>query len=91
MYVGLDPVLPGWPICSVLKERTWLHIVVCELGELEPGQATRVQLVLEAIGAAERTSVNTASVFANEVDSNPVDSTSIVTITVQAEAEPSQP
>jgi uncharacterized repeat protein (TIGR01451 family) len=91
MYVGLDPVLPGWPICSVLKERTWLHIVVCELGELEPGQATRVQLVLEAIGAADRTSINTASVFANEVDSNPVDSTSIVTITVQAEAEPTQP
>jgi hypothetical protein len=48
-------------------------------------------LVLEAIGVAERTSVNTASVFANEVDSNPVDRTSTVTITVQAETEPTQP
>lgn len=91
MHMGLDPLLPGWPICSVLKEETWLHIVRCELGELKPGQATRVQLVLEAIGVAERTSVNTASVSANEVDSNPVDSTSTVTITVQAEAEPTQP
>jgi uncharacterized repeat protein (TIGR01451 family) len=91
MHLGLDPLLPGWPVCSVLKERTWLHIVLCELGDLEPGQATRVQLVLEAIGVAERTSVNTTSVFANEVDSNPLDRTSTVTITVQAEAEPTQP
>jgi uncharacterized repeat protein (TIGR01451 family) len=91
MQMGLDPLLPGWPICSVLKERTWLRIVQCELGVLKPGQATHVQLVLVAIGVVGRTSVNTASVGANEVDSNPVDSTSTVTISVQAGAEPGQP
>jgi uncharacterized repeat protein (TIGR01451 family) len=91
MQIGIDPLLPGWPICTVLKERTWLHIVQCELGVLEPGQATRVQLVLVAIGERERTSVNTASVHVNEADSNPVDNTSTVTITIQAGAEPGQP
>jgi uncharacterized repeat protein (TIGR01451 family) len=91
MQMGLDPLLAGWPICSVLKERTWLHIVQCELGELKPGQATRVQLVLTAIGVVERTSVNTASVRANEVDLNPVDNTSTMTITVQVGAEPGRP
>jgi uncharacterized repeat protein (TIGR01451 family) len=91
MHMGLDPLLPGWPICWVIKERTWLHIVQCQLGDLKPGQARRVQLVLVAIGVAERTSVNTASVRANEVDSSPVGSTSTVTITIQAEAEPGQP
>jgi uncharacterized repeat protein (TIGR01451 family) len=91
MTVSLDALEPGWPICSVVKERTWLHIVQCELGKLEPGQATHVQLVLVAIGVQERTSVNTASVGANEADSNPVDNTSTVTITIQPGAEPGQP
>jgi uncharacterized repeat protein (TIGR01451 family) len=91
MYMGLDRVLPGWPICWVIKERTWLHVVQCQLGDLDPGQATRVQLVFEAVGAAERTSINTASVRANEVDSNPLDSSSTVTITIQAAAESGQP
>jgi uncharacterized repeat protein (TIGR01451 family) len=91
MQMGIDPLLPGWPICWVIKERTWLHVVQCQLGDLRPGQARRVQLVFEAIGVAVRTSVNTASVRTKEVDSNPVGSASTVTITVQAGPEPGQP
>jgi uncharacterized repeat protein (TIGR01451 family) len=93
MRMGLDPVQPGWPICSVIKERTWLYILQCELGKLAPGQAVRVQLALVAIGVAERTTVNTASVHANQAEQHPVPIgiTSTVTITVQVEAEPGQP
>jgi hypothetical protein len=91
LNLELDPLLPGWPICWVVKERTWLHVVQCELGELQPGQATHVQLVLVAIGVQERTSVNTASVQANEEDPNPLDNTSTMTITIQAGAEPGGP
>lgn len=68
MKMGLDPLLPGWPICYVVKERTWLHILHCELGDLNPGQATRVQLVLSAIGVQERVTTNAASVRAHEAE-----------------------
>jgi uncharacterized repeat protein (TIGR01451 family) len=91
MVMSLDPLIPGWPICSMIKERTWLHIVQCELGVLEPGQATHVQLVFVAIGVRERTTVNTASLCAGEADPNSVDNTSTTTITVQVGAEPSRP
>jgi uncharacterized repeat protein (TIGR01451 family) len=91
MQMSIDPLRPGWPVCWVIKERTWLHIVQCQLGDLDPGQVRRVQLVLVAIGEQERTSVNTASAHANGADSNPVGSTSTVTITIQAGAEPGQP
>jgi uncharacterized repeat protein (TIGR01451 family) len=91
LKLDLDPLRPGWPVCWVIKERTWLHIVQCELGALQPGQATHVQLVLVAIGVQERTSTNTASVGAAEADANPVDNTSTVTITIQAGAEGGQP
>jgi uncharacterized repeat protein (TIGR01451 family) len=84
--VSLDPLLPGWPICTVLKERTWLHVVQCELGDMKPGQATRVELVLTAVGVVERTTANAAFVGANEVDLNPVDNTITTTITVQTGA-----
>ncbi|MFN2226574.1 MAG: hypothetical protein ACK2UY_09710, partial [Anaerolineae bacterium] len=86
--MSLDPLLPGWPICTVIKERTWLHIVQCELGTLAPGQATRVQLVLEAIGVVERTSANTATVLASEEDLNPIDNTITTTISIQVDDEP---
>jgi len=88
MIMSLDPLLPGWPICTVIKERTWLHIVQCELGTLAPGQATRVQLVLEAIGVVERTSANTATVLASEEDLNPIDNTITTTISIQVDDEP---
>lgn len=88
MTIDLDPLLPGWPMCYVVKERTWLHVVQCEMGNLQPGQATRVQLVLRAVGVQERTTVNTASVSAREADLNPTDNTITTTITVQGPAEP---
>jgi uncharacterized repeat protein (TIGR01451 family) len=91
LNLELDPLLPGWPICWVVKERTWLHVVQCELGELQPGQATHVQLVLVAIGVQERTSANTATVGPTETDANPMDNTSTMTITIQAGAEPDTP
>jgi len=77
----------------VIKERTWLHLLQCELGKLGPGQAVRVQLALVAIGVTERTIVNTASVRANQAEQHPVPMgiTSTVTITVQVEAEPDRP
>ncbi|MDY7076284.1 MAG: DUF11 domain-containing protein, partial [Chloroflexota bacterium] len=87
MKMGLDALMPGWPSCTVLKERTYLHIVQCELGVLKPGQATHVQLALTARGVQERTLVNTASVSANEAEMNPLDNTNATTITVQVRAD----
>jgi uncharacterized repeat protein (TIGR01451 family) len=87
VMMELDPLLPGWPICFVLKERTYLHIVRCELGVLRGGQETHVELVLRAIGVQERTTVNTATVRANEDELNPLDNTSTMTITIQAGAD----
>jgi uncharacterized repeat protein (TIGR01451 family) len=76
----LDPLLPGRPICYVVKERTWLHIIHCELGDLKPGQSTRVQLVLSAIGVQERVTTNAASVRAHEAD--------VITTTVSIQVSP---
>jgi uncharacterized repeat protein (TIGR01451 family) len=90
MVMSLDPLLPGWPICTVLKERTWLHIVQCELGTLAPGQAARVQLVLEAVGVVARTSSNTATVQAGEADLDPIDNIITNTITIQVDGEPGE-
>ena len=86
MLIELDPLMPGWPICTVIKERTFLHIIHCELGPLEPRQATRVRLVLMPIGVQERLTINTASVTATESDLNPLDNTITTTLTVQASA-----
>ncbi|MGD8626388.1 MAG: hypothetical protein PVJ34_17750, partial [Anaerolineae bacterium] len=60
----------------------------CTLGDLQPGQAIQVQLVLNAIGVQQRTTVNAASVSAREVDLNPADNTITTTMTVQAPVEP---
>jgi len=87
MKMEPDALMPGWPICSVLHERTWLHIVNCELGVLKPGQAAHVQLDLTARGVQERMMVNTASVSANEAELNPLDNTNTTTITVQTRAD----
>jgi hypothetical protein len=48
-------------------------------------------LVFAAIGEQERTSANTAAVYASEANVISVVSTSTVTITIQAGAEPGQP
>jgi uncharacterized repeat protein (TIGR01451 family) len=87
MEMSLDPLMPGWPICTVLKEKPWLHIVTCQLGTLEPDQATHVQLALIATGVNERLMTNTASVSANEADPNLPDNTHTSTITVQISAD----
>jgi uncharacterized repeat protein (TIGR01451 family) len=87
MIMEPDPLMPGWPICTVLKERTYLYIVNCELGVLRPGQATHVQLGLIARGVQERTMVNAASVSANEAERNPLDNTDAMTIAVRVRAD----
>jgi uncharacterized repeat protein (TIGR01451 family) len=87
MKMGLDPLMPGWPFCFVVKEQTWQHVVHCELGVLKPGQAAHVQMVLVAIGVLERTTANTASVSANEAELNPLDNTNTTTMTVRVEAD----
>jgi len=87
MVMDPDPLMPGWPICFVVKERTFLHIVNCEFGVLKPGQATHVQLVLMAKGVQERMMTNTASVSANETELNPLDNTNTATIAVQVRAD----
>jgi uncharacterized repeat protein (TIGR01451 family) len=86
MSLALDPLLPGWPICTVLKERTWLHILQCELGNLKSGQAVEVQMLLSAIGVQERKTTNTATVSAREADLDPRDNTITTTLTVQVSA-----
>jgi uncharacterized repeat protein (TIGR01451 family) len=87
MQISLDPLTPGWPICSVLKERTWLHIVNCELGTLKRGQTIPVQVGLVAVGVQERMMTNTVSASANEADLNSRDNTITATIGVQVRAD----
>jgi uncharacterized repeat protein (TIGR01451 family) len=87
LFVALDPLLPGWPICLVQKERTYLHIVSCSLGMLKRGEGTHVQLVLMAEGVQERLMVNSASVNAYEADLNPLDNTHTTTATVHIQAD----
>jgi uncharacterized repeat protein (TIGR01451 family) len=86
MKMELDPLMPGWPLCSVLKERDYLHILNCELGLLRPGQATHVQVGFIAGGVRERVMTNTVSLRAMEYEHEPgvpaVDLTNTVTITV---------
>jgi len=86
MIMELDP-LRGWPLCTVLKEETYLHIVNCELGRLKPGQTTQVHLNLTAKGMQDRQMVNTASVRANETGPNLLDNTDSLTVTVQVAAD----
>jgi len=87
MKMDLDPLMPGWPFCFVVKEQTWQHVVHCELGVLKPGHAAHVHMVLVAIGVLERTTDNTASVSANEAELNSLDNTNTTTMTVQVEAD----
>jgi uncharacterized repeat protein (TIGR01451 family) len=87
MEMGLDPLAPGWPICTLLKEKPWLHIVTCDLGTLKPDQATHVQLALTATGVNERMMTNTASVGAKETTPGSLGNTSTTTITVQVSAD----
>lgn len=87
VLMGPDPLVPGWPICSILKERTYLHIVNCEFGSLRAGQAAEVELLLVAEGIQEREIINTALVAALTPDPTPLDNTATTTVTVQVSAD----
>jgi uncharacterized repeat protein (TIGR01451 family) len=87
MEMHLDPLMPGWPMCTVLKEKPWLHIVTCDLGRLKPDQAAQVELGLIATGVNERMMTSTASVSANEADINSLDNTNTTTVTVEISAD----
>ena len=82
-----DPLLPGWPICSVLKERTDLHFLICELGDLKPEQATQVQMTLNAEGLFPRTLENTVTLYAQEQTLNPVHIVETHEVAVGVEAD----
>jgi uncharacterized repeat protein (TIGR01451 family) len=83
----VDPLMPGWPTCLVVKERTWQHVVQCELGVLKQHQVTRVELVFMAIGEAARTTTNAVSVSAREPDLDTLNNTITATIAVQTAAD----
>ncbi|MGD8245497.1 MAG: DUF11 domain-containing protein [Anaerolineae bacterium] len=87
MIIEPDPLMPGWPICTVLKERPYLHILTCELGALKPEQAIHVELSLVATGVSERMMTSTASVSAEAGDLNPLDNTNTTTTAVQISAD----
>jgi uncharacterized repeat protein (TIGR01451 family) len=87
MILEPDPLVPGWPICTVLKEHSYLHILLCEIGRLKPGQSARVEMVLTATGVQEREIVNAATVSAYEEDPNPLNNTSTTTSSVQTRAD----
>jgi uncharacterized repeat protein (TIGR01451 family) len=87
MKVGLDPLLPGWPACTLLKERTFLHIVLCEFGALQGGQSAQVQVALSARGVHERATDYTAVVQAAEATANRLAITRTVSFTVQVRAD----
>jgi uncharacterized repeat protein (TIGR01451 family) len=87
MVMELDPLIPGWPICYVIKERTYLHVLHCELGGLKRDQARQVSLVLRPVGVQERTTANTASVWANEADLELADNMITSTMSVDVGAD----
>lgn len=85
--LGLDPLAPGWPICAVIRERSYLDLLNCSLGALKQGEAAQVELVLVARGIRERKMVNTAIVNADEPELNALDNTLPITIAVEVEAD----
>lgn len=87
MLIDLDPLQPGWPICTVLTETSYLRMLTCELGSLEPGQASRVEMVMEAIGVVARTTQNTASVVAAGTGAEAGVRSVTTTITIQIRAD----
>ncbi len=87
IQIDPDALAPGWPVCTVLKERSFLHILECELGVLKPGQSAQVQTVLVVAGITERSIDNGAAVIANESDLDPSDNVVTATMTVQVSAD----
>ena len=87
LLMWLDPLMPGWPMCYLLKERDYLHIVTCELGRLRTGQSTNVRVGFTATGIQERLMLNAASVSTYETETNSLNNSSTTTITVLARAD----
>jgi uncharacterized repeat protein (TIGR01451 family) len=87
MLIDLDPLQPGWPICTVLTETSYLRMLTCDLGRLEPGQSSCVEMVMEAIGVVERTTQNVASVAAAAIEPEAGVSSFTTTITIQIRAD----
>ena len=85
--MDVDPLVPGWPLCYVLKEQEYLQTLHCALGTLQPGQSTHVRLDMSAIGVQEKTTMNTVVVQANEPDLAPADNTNSTNIMVQVRAD----
>jgi uncharacterized repeat protein (TIGR01451 family) len=87
ILMDVDPLMPGWPACYVLKERGSSNILHCDLGTLQPGQSTHVRLDMLAIGVQERTMTNTVVVHAQEPDLAPADHSNSTNIMVQVQAD----
>ncbi|MBI5035404.1 MAG: DUF11 domain-containing protein [Chloroflexi bacterium] len=87
LRVTPDPLIPGLPICTILKERTWLRIVNCELGTLKRGKSTQVQLGFVAIGLQEHVLTNGAFVRARETELNSGDNAITSTIAVSVRSD----
>jgi uncharacterized repeat protein (TIGR01451 family) len=87
ILMDVDPLMPGWPVCYVLKEKGSSDILHCDLGTLQPGQSTHVRLDMLAIGVQERTTTNTVVVHAHEPDLAPADNTHSTNIMVQVKAD----
>lgn len=82
-----EALVPGWPACSLLKERAYLHILECALGRLRPGETIQVDAALAAIGVQERKMDISASVSANEVELVPLDNVIAATLAIQTRAD----
>jgi uncharacterized repeat protein (TIGR01451 family) len=87
MSLGLDPLAPGWPMCAVIQERSYLQLLQCSLGTLEQGETANVEMVLIARGVQARQMVNTATVVADDDEPIAMDHTATTTITVHLAAD----
>jgi len=86
LQMDVDPLMPGWPVCYVLKE--WDHLLLhCDLGTLQPGQSTHVRMEMLARGVQERSTTNTVAVQASEPDVAPASNINSTSILVQARAD----
>jgi uncharacterized repeat protein (TIGR01451 family) len=86
LQMNVEPLMPGWPVCYVLKEPDHL-LMHCDLGSLQPGQSTEVRMEMLAIGVQERSTTNTVAVQASEPDVAPGSNIHSTSILVQTRAD----
>jgi len=86
LRMDVDSLMPGWPVCYVLKEPDHL-LLHCDLGTLQPGQSTHVRMEMLAIGVQERITMNTVVIQSSESDLAPTDNTNSTNILIQARAD----